>query len=234
MESHNRVIILEFNGIPGCGKTTTANLLFEKLRDLNYKVITFKELLNNEIKIKKINLIVDLFKISNLRFAYNIIKLCLYTKPIKFSRFKYAKTAYIYYYIMNHLQIEKKKYDFIICDQGLIQIILSIMYIDIFSKKLHVNKLIDKSLACFTNLYYINCIVDISTAKDRIRSRNLKQGRLDFIMDDDELLSALTAQIYNLEIIRNSVKDLFATHVIDLKMNCSPDENAEKIIKNIL
>jgi len=234
MKKSGKPIIIEFNGITGCGKTTTANLLVEKLTSLGYEVGTFENLENSNKIIKNINFLFDMIRIKNLKIASSLIKLCVSVRPFKIKRFDHIGMAYNYYYLFRSVAKKYTNYDYIIIDQGLIQEILSIF---------HTQKIMDQSRMdnllelIFNNLGYflvVNCNLEPSLAKRRIKERNSKKSRLDLVKNDEELLYKLRIQQNNLEVLREVIEKNSSEKAVEIDMDKSPSENIEKIIEEIL
>jgi hypothetical protein len=235
MEPFNQSVIIEFNGLPGCGKSTTATLLMERLKLMGYEVGYFEDLQNckySNRRMKNIKLVLNSLKPPYIKVIYNLLKVWLNLKPFKFSRINYIKLVYNFYFIYFSKEVTKR-YDFIICDQGLIQGILSIMHTDIIKDNSYIQELVDSILYNLKDIYWVNCNVNYRTAKERIRSRGLTQGRLDFINDDNRLFSALLKQELALDLIRKEAEDIGLEKTIQLDMNCVVEKNIEFIIKKI-
>ncbi|QRN85500.1 AAA family ATPase [Clostridia bacterium] len=233
MGLNQTAILVEFNGLPGCGKTTIANELLEELRSLGYAVATHKELLHHRVKVKKLDLFKSLLDARNRKFFNASLLLCFSTRPFKLGRIQYARNAYVYYYTVHICRKERKEYDFIICDQGLLQVILSIIHMDKINKPKTVQKMLEDAFAGLGTVILVNCKVKIDTAKERIRLRKLKCGRLDYITEDEKLVSALTRQECCLETIRNMASNLVEGNVLELDMHHVVDKNLQTILKRL-
>lgn len=110
--------IIEFNGIPGSGKSTITNNLEKHLVDLGYTVVTDKEIFIKQSNIIKfIELICFSFKLKQLKL--NGLLLLFYFKMFKKERFKRSFVAILKIIRYNGLLNKaKKNCDFILMSEG--------------------------------------------------------------------------------------------------------------------
>lgn len=234
MGVYNKTIILEFNGVPGCGKTTTANLLKNELSKIGYKVGELNELFHCNKIVKNLKICISIIHMNNVFFLMNLIKFVFSVKPMNLSRLKYIKIAYYNYYMINYSKAKQNNYDFLILDQGLIQSLISISHSDNIYNKKYLDKILMNITYKLDNICYINCDINNEESVLRIKARGLSQGRLDNIKDFDQLIDTLNKQNENLRGIRRELLELEPTHLkVDLDMKEKSDINLQKILKKI-
>lgn len=192
--------IIEFNGLPGCGKSTICN---EILRKSNKdKIISLNDVisLNSENRTKNMfNLIKTLisFKLFSfnikvikfsLRFGVNYTRLIFAARLIKFN-------GNLHYYSKEYPQ------KIAILDEGYIQYLTSIPHnreVDI-TREL---KDIVKYVKANHNLTYIHCEVDEEINYFRLSNRSLTASRFD-ILSKRELVDVLKIKHKNICTIRS-------------------------------
>lgn len=117
--------VVEFFGIPGCGKSTLANSVCEEFIRRDYKVCSDDIIFNKEKKTRIVNLLISLFNIHCIEFNIKMLKILLKSLII---RPDFAKIYRCLKLIKLNGQINrnKDKYECIILSEGYIQIFLSI------------------------------------------------------------------------------------------------------------
>lgn len=213
--------ILEFNGLPGTGKSTLIKNLKMDLEDYSY-------ISNDEIYSTNFKKLL-FFYLRPHNFKYLFLLFCILMKfPLKvFTNFVFFKRIlFIYYY----KKVEKSKIGLklVLIDEGIIQYIISIWY-DKKIRNSHMLRIFLNNSFNDDNDILINCIIDVNTAKERIKERNIVQGRLDRIKDDIELLRILSIQKENFELIRK----LILTKKMELDTNKSIKENVNYLKETI-
>ena len=228
METH--VKIVELFGLPGCGKTTLVDSLFEcgeknntnsysSLHDLliQYRQLPFWT---------KVNVIPIKTWIYVILFIFSVPRV-----PVKkwrlYSSFFYISFLYNY---AKHIQEPL----YILVDHGLIQSAQSLIYG-------HANTLSNKSwnllLKIFQVLnveFLVYCRIDSTVSLHRIRKRNRKgNGRLDMITDDNKLLNILNHQKLFFDSAYSIMSILKDTQTIEIDTN-TPVENIAKSLASII
>lgn len=232
MKNTKRLVVFEFNGVPGCGKTTVSKEVIKKLKASNFIVSEPRNFFNGEKNLKKIMILLSIFKIENLKVLYYLFVFSLNIKPLEFARIKHIKLAYFYYYYIKRMQVKSYEYDFIVLDQGIIQAIVSILKNDKVTNYTKLYKLLDTIFEGIQCVYTVNCEVDSYIARNRIRGREpQKGGRLDYISDDDELLSTLSVENKYFKIIREHIINIDNNHHIQISMESTLSNNVEEVLR---
>lgn len=179
-------VIIEFCGVPGCGKSTLCKTLTKDV-DLN------------------------IGGIEDLLIAYN--KLTLYKKIVSFPYAKFLKLLssflafpllkwrdfYLYVDFVKILilynTIEQiQKHEYIVIDGGIVQSFVGLF----FQREEHFSQKTLERVLAFMNYYpevhVCVCRIPIEETIKRIRIRNRKYGRFDVIADDKILNMKLTKQ----------------------------------------
>lgn len=201
------MIVLEFNGLPGSGKTTVSDNLVKKIKENNKNVITLSDVLYNTT-LPFYNRYIQLV-ISLLSWRDFIIN--LYTIRL-FLRFRINKESIIFltrFIILNHKlgrMIKKNNYDVLILEEGIIQYLTSIPH----DKRVCRDK-VTKALCLllknkFSDIVHIQCEIDINNCVKRIQSRKNPNNRFDQV-EGKKLFKLLKVKEYNLNIVRSLINN---------------------------
>lgn len=224
----NKKLIIEFMGLPGCGKTTISKELVVNLRAKGYKVQLLSEFQSRFF----FNLVTKLF--HSLRygsFQYRLkVKKYIKNQAIKNSsegRLRY--TLYIMSFYKRFL-LEKSECSILLVDQGLFQSVTSLNH---GNAQLETNGLagvINEWKEIKNHLIVLNCNIDVAQSAKRIISRNESNGRFDK-MSEDKLIGQLGLQLLIQEQLwdfMNSSKINFKK--LDLSTEQKVDDNVSKIM----
>lgn len=219
-----KTIIIEFNGIPGAGKSTTMYEMKKKLKEIKIKEISPQRIIAQDVSYKEI-----LFS-KEIREAFIIfLRILLLVSPLTKERWRFMQLTFRYWCGVRKLGMEKpRQTEVCILEQGIIQGFVSIAY----RGKIRNEEKYCRYIGCLMDrinyVLCINCNVDIETAKKRLKNRKLSGGRLYQIKSDKELEEILLHQKEQFEKIRKiSIQNSF-----DIDMENNAEENAEKIVKN--
>lgn len=219
MESHaSTPIIVEFNGLPGCGKTTIKNQLSIYLSKAN---IRFEEF--NCFKIKSI--FPYLLNIKVIKLYFLLRHYSISTRgAIDNRHIKYVLFFYILYTHYN------RKDGILLVDQGIIQSLLSISHMSVIKGTTYLSKILNftESIKGFV---VINCKNDAEVSFDRIKGRELNGCRLENF-EDAKLYKALKTQKDNLEVIRNGIPMSISS--LELNTLNTIENNARQIYEYII
>lgn len=217
-------MIIEFNGLPGTGKTTVAKALNAKL----YRTYTTR-LEHN-------------YHVSNLRYYIS----CLFDGSLTLHRlaYKYAKYAtengdrdklkYIWvlitYYKAYRAHLRRGSNEVLIIDQGIVQALISIHHGDLIKNNEYLKPILSFFQKKHIDFTSINCSNDKDVSSLRIKARNTDGGRLD-VCDDAEREKVLLAQIHNFNVVRNAcTESMNNCKQIEIGTLDTPEENASKIL----
>lgn len=214
-------IVIELNGCCGCGKSTLAAIFGKYLKEHRIRYITLSELLNqNKVKWYQ-NLLGHNKEIGSLLFRY-----CCSIRPIRFDRIDYFKHVLNLYNALNQV-IQEGKYEVVLLDEGMLQGLSSIAYLDKIQKKEAAFQVFD---SLFKNKRYcvVNCNLEYEELLRRINKRKRNIGRIDKHMGNEAMKQVLKSQYGNLKKLRKILPEYVAD--IDLDMKQESEKNAEMML----
>lgn len=225
--------IVEFNGLPGCGKTTIADELYEYCKSKGISVCNFKTSLKGNMFQKMTQEIGVLFRavlhqetreilLSGLRF------LCRICKRNNLDVIK----QYIY---LNKITIildfclSNPDYEVILIDQGLVQGVVSFLYENQYQIE-DMQPYIKEISKVLRDWYVVECMIDMEQVLQHLHSRKNGKSRVDRL-DDSQKVIKLQCQNKIFRDVRQ-VYGLILHKVIRLDTgNIDKSENAKKIIE---
>lgn len=217
--------IIEFNGLAGCGKTTLARALKEELTKSGFRVVLFGEAYH----IFKEHLVQNIIKCFRWRLFFQYIML------FSIIGRKKENTVHIYWVALTISIVYRwclidKKFDYILCDHGLIQNYVSLLGFEAIEDHDRFHRCLTSILKAESNVYLVNCNVPIELSCQRIRIRKKTIGRLDVIRDDLILEKLLRRTESHFFVIRHIVRTVPKEWtMIDLETDKPTSENVQKI-----
>lgn len=210
-------IIIEFNGLPGCGKSTVCRAL-ENL--LNEKKITTSQRYYRKAHHQHFSSL--LFDYHSWIITFIAILYSLTIKPLRVRKL-YPFVLASFYRMYRNFRSDNKN-TVLLVDQGVIQAFVSLSFLD----DLKINRLC-KWLVMFycsqkVKFVRIDCNSNIESAAHRIKSR-LQHGIRFEKMTDDELSKNMLQQCGSFSKIR-SLFDKCQSESIKIEMEKDPNENA--------
>ena len=221
--------LIEFAGLPGCGKTTLVNQLIAELQNkFSYKIIKRSDIsyhINIMWKYKwtiPFYFIFFSFLYGNYKLKINLIRyICQYP----FNRFSPIYAIYILL-VIKELPSVNFQNKIIILDEGVIQFMTSIPYEYNIKRNIVLQNIIVDLQNILSNCLCINCEINIDEAIDRIRKRG-KQDRYKF---SENLKPLLNTKAENLNFLIKKI----CTSTISINMMDSTDDKLNQIINNII
>ncbi|AMC92688.1 hypothetical protein AOC36_01380 [Erysipelothrix larvae] len=224
---NNTCILIEFNGLPGCGKTTIVNELEnlmekEGVHFLNLKDVYFYK---EKHRISKI-ITVTFAAFSRKQRTQNIkIMKYLFLFDVSKERVLYALRLIKLLYQVRRVK-DKGCGEVMILEEGILQYTASISHVDTINNQNLLSSLIESMIGYVDSIICVNCNLDYSDIVKRIRQRNDLQRRFDS-MDDDQLIEGLVQNMKCFNIMRRSYQKIGES--IDIDTIGSPIENSRKI-----
>lgn len=221
-------MIIEFNGLPGTGKTTVAESLKHKLESdgivcsLNYNV--------EESKIKRY--FSYLFDGSIHLYFLGIKYADKSSVPLNKEKRRMVQLL-IGYYRMYRTFMKKESDKVLIIDQGIIQAFISIVHTDKLISTVELNRILRFLKKRGIDFKRVSCKTDVELSASRIRLRNTDAGRLDKFFGL-ELFSALKEQENSFEKIRKSANEILPAAEIIIDTNLPIEENANIIYGRLI
>lgn len=223
--------IIEFNGIPGSGKSTLVDNLYNKMILQNMKVIKSNDIfleyraskLQKKIAIN-IAMFFKSFKVTCLAFKFSL------NYGLNRHNIKRVRLLLLLIYLMKR-EKENKDIDYFLYDEGIIQFISSIAYDKRIIESKSLILLLNAINSQLSNLYFVNCIVPLNISIDRIKNREAISPRynIEGVSNIDYLLKC---KMYNLDKIRNIMSE--NKKDVEVDMENSIDENTDYILNCIL
>ena len=226
MGLHSRIpLVVEFNGLSGTGKTTTAKELQRILTNYGIKCV-----INFEKKTLIRSRLANWISPSCWRLRRLLNK---YIATFNNSAEKDSRNNKFLLFFRQYRDFNKSGHDVFLKDQGLIQMLLSIAYLDIISNTTPIEEIasfLDREISFLR----IDCVTDTGITCDRLLQRSHAGSRLQEIAPE-KLTEAMRVQAENLEKIRFSFDKLALNniHVIRIDMRDSAEINAKKIFQAI-
>ena len=223
MVKNSKTIIVEFNGLPGLGKTTVANLLLNELNNRGYTTVTShwrKNILNNFHH--------PFPELYNLDLYHRFVT---FARSIPPKRKKRTHVHIVNFYIQKYEAIRKYcDADFAIIDEAIIQFWVAIAFNDIIPHDNEkVRAIINKLKALHIDFIRVDCLNHVDSAATRIKQRP-KKNIIFEKLDDTDLISALEAEAANFEYLRAVFSEMYENQlVITIDTNDSPKKNEKKI-----
>ena len=193
------MIYYELYGLPGAGKTTVTSSLVDKLKADGYKVAELKDVYHRRgLKSGSISAYFEmLFHPSEYKLFW--FYLMLFLKCRQKNRHHLNLLLFNSHQIL--MTIKERKYDIMFLDEGVIQFISSLFYLE----DCPIDNQIDKIASYFSvqiNITPIFCSVDICESMKRIKERSyFQKGRFSHSVGTKKLEMALKFKINNLKYI---------------------------------
>lgn len=225
MERNVEKMIIEFNGLPGTGKTTVSKFLEEQLLKSGKTVITKHIISESRLK-RYISYFVDgtipLYFLMN-RFVKKSIQ------PYDRNSKKVMSVVIGYYRIYRDF-LKNKDESILIIDQGIIQGLVSVVFVNSLIRTHELKKIFEFFRKKRISFFQVDCNISPETSHRRMRTREKSATRLDNY-DDDELLQLLKKQSKTFDTIRDVSKQYI--NGMDIDMECTPEKNVNYIVEQL-
>ena len=213
--------VIEFNGLPGTGKTTIANYVESLLKDSGldisreyYKRQKHKNNRTLLVSAKHLLLITKLFLLS--------LFICPLRKRVN------GIVAFAKYIRMYDDYSKRDGGSILITDEGIIQAISSIYHRDRIKNKRIINVLLRIINNNGLSIVRIDCTSNVALSSSRIIERGLTGARLDSL-GYQERIEALATQSFNFGVIRERASNLLSWDCINVDTSLRPEVNAQVI-----
>lgn len=224
-------VVIEFEGVAGCGKTTLCSVLKECLEKKGYRVVHLNEKpLSSYFPGFSRKHLFRYFQLFSLKSLLNSVRLLFGLKL--FGEYKKFIQLYEIEAVYRHFIKRGSGKRVLVCDQSIIQTIVAFWGYEkekVFSTREY--RALSKYFSCTIDTDGFFCDLGINENICRIHKRARNHGRLDLVSDDKRLG----------EMISNNYNNLL--HIIDLKkktnkeyylsMNKSPEELSMEVIEQL-
>ena len=219
----NYPLVIEFNGIPGSGKSTISDALEEKLKKQGLTVVSYREHFKKYSHNRKYQLYCAVKHAPQVLRYYFLLR--IYISKIKMDKMMYK------YFIASVLDfgvklefLDKTTADVIILDQGIIQELLSIYHIKEIVTNNSIIKIFNYLSEVFKNLVLVNVEIPIEIACQRVNSRLNGKSRVDNITDFTQQIQIQQKEYNNLKTIREANQILKQIVIISESIDISVDK----------
>lgn len=221
------MVYYELFGLPGAGKSTIVTPVVTRLRANGFSVATKEDIYHAKgLAGNKIIFILELLLSLREYWLYFGI-LSLYLQENKnLSGIRYAIRSIVF--VHQTLQTRNKKYDVVLCDEGIIQYLASISYTTEMHKGKTLTNVADK-IKKKVSLHVSECKLDKEECLHRINLRSSQSSkRYNSSINSDTLLHLLDIRHKNLRLISSLFNDYQK-----LDMSQPVNENIEKLYKSV-
>lgn len=224
----NATCIVEFNGLPGLGKTTIANILIDELRKDGFKVIDRKY--NKNLLWR---LAAHFPKTYNLNL-YRIVKEYADTIPStggKRTHVDWTNRYALKYWLMKRFSGA----DYAIIDEALIQFLVAMGFKDKMPESGRAEAIVRKIKDMGVEFIRVDCVNNVEEASKRLLARPAR-GLVFEKMSREELLATLETEKANFDYFRELFSKIYNNQlVIEIDTREDPHKNAmiiKEAIKN--
>ena len=220
------MVYYELYGLPGAGKSTLANIIIYELRAKGYKVgawddvyyrcpnVIFKQSLKREM----------LFHINKYKLFFWCWK--AYKNCKNPNRAFYNKLLILTHQLL--MVAEENNYDIVILEEGAIQYISSLRYLEDFSDDKdykRISRYLNKRLI----IYPVFCNIDIAECMSRVRNRGYGSKRFTYSVGCEKFKQAMIYKEKNLRRISSTFLP-----PIEINMKAPVADNARLLVTEIL
>ena len=222
----SKMVYYELYGLPGAGKSTLANIIIYELRAKGYKVgawddvyyrcpnVIFKQSLKRE----------RLFHINEYKLFFWCWK--AYKNCKNPNRAFYNKLLILTHQLL--MVAEENNYDIVILEEGAIQFISSLRYLEDFSDDKdykRISRYLNKRLI----IYPVFCNIDIAECMSRVRNRGYGSKRFSYSVGCEKFKQAMIYKEKNLRRISSTFLP-----PIEINMKAPVADNARLLVTEIL
>lgn len=225
-EKQKTPVIIEFNGLPGLGKTTVANALINELLNNGYKVVDRQYRSNR-------------FQTTRRPFP-ELFNLNLYRRVVAYSKIipplgpKHKYVNWTNYYVWKYKSIiRRSNIDFAIVDEGIIQFFVSMAQAEKMPESVLVDKVVLKLKSLGISFVRVDCENHVEEACLRVMSRPAR-GLAFERMSKEELFQSMRNWAYNIDYLRSVFSRIYDNQlVIPIDTKDPVDYNVQMIYKKI-
>jgi len=206
--------VIELSGLPGCGKTTLVEGIIRNFEGC--RILTRYDIRSKETKRGKrfLEMICSFFDLRHLK-TNAFITYYFFSYKTSLERLRFM----IRFIIFNKtllMQIKKKEADYLILDEGIIQLVTSIPHEQIIIENKAFIKLIKHLKKLYAGTLFLNCMIDNEKSIAQIRHRNSKNNRFDR-MPNEKLKRTIETKSMNLALVQKLFKEDLQTFDVDMK-----------------
>lgn len=204
----NRVVFLEFNGIPGSGKTTLSDRVIENMKGASYTVESYHQLIKKPTRNNLKRLVRYLFSIKLSSFKIGYLALMYLITNKKFNHENGLRVISLIV-LFNFYQKKSLANDeeVILVDQGMVQQMVSMLFESELIAEKYVKKLIRYTQKKDMGIIIVNIDLDINESFERLTKREGNISRIQKLKKDTAM-HTLIMQQNNFNKIRKIIREL--------------------------
>jgi hypothetical protein len=171
-------LLVEFSGLPGAGKTTTAERVVESLRSMGYRCTLRPPLFDSERGRLLQRARMALFRLTQVRLTVAALRYALSVRPRRLSRIRYLRPLWFLAYYQ--LELDASADEIVILDQGIVQTLWATSVPGELGSRRSAERILDACYAAGARTrLFVHFRGDPATAAGRVASRQHGASRFD-------------------------------------------------------
>lgn len=231
------MIVIEFCGLPGCGKSTISRKVFNFLRRENINVIEYRNPLNGCVIRKTFQAVYYLIKSVMYKRSRILVKkvLTMFTRLATMNGPKIFKNFFYFYKIIiiyaAYLALEKKEnVEVLLIDQGIAQYLVSVVFRQRYTNAVFADFFMENVFAD-KKWNFVFCALDIEENLNRLKKRKNGKSRIEKC-PVNEWKSELEQQSEDIEAVQWCCEKFKLNNIV-ISTLLEPNQNVEYIYKNM-
>lgn len=232
MGKFNQYFFIEFNGLPGSGKSTICNELVKELEKRGALVLTESDIFISSNPLKKIiDLINGLISFKYMKLNINLIKVGMRAsiKRRCLNNIKNSIKIIRYNHILSQ-RVVRNSFDYICLSEGFVQFIYSIFDGVDFIDRNQCEILFNEIRKLYKNILIINCNITPEVSLERVEKRTSQSNTID-LMNITDRIRFFEIRYSNMNRIKTMINNMFNSLEIDTSI--SKGENVCKLLLKI-
>jgi len=204
----NRVVFLEFNGIPGSGKTTLSDRVIENMKGVSYTVESYHQLIEKPTRNNLKRLVRYLFsiKLSSFKIGYLALMYLITNKKLNHENGLRVISLIVLFDFYQKKSLANDE-EVILVDQGMVQQMVSMLFESELIAEKYVKKLIRYTQKKDMGIFIVNIDLDINESFERLTRREGNISRIQKLKKDTAM-HTLIMQQNNFNKIRKIIREL--------------------------
>ncbi len=224
-------MFLDFNGLPGCGKTTLSLHIVNEMKKTGKPVLLFQDYIDRHIKSNMGSILYFFSGLLKLPPAsFFLFVRFLFTLPRNAPKRLYRWYLLLLNYFLYKNCVRDNPGITVISEQCFIQELLSCYY----NQPIKNQKIIVRLIKLLNDDYcVINALLPLDVVLFRLQKRKNGESRLDALYNNPSIMPILSMQNDNITCIRKCMKNI-GVNTIEINMEDDLNKNALLIIDNFL